>query len=73
MLMSDSDGQPTYHLYRMKKNFTLGRQVTERDIENHRKLKGIPPEDYLVVLDMDDNVIYIRRSVRNAEKKRKLS
>jgi len=56
--MFDSDVNWNIRFFRMKEGFTFGKQVKERDIENHKKLNNFGKDDYLIVLDDDNNILY---------------
>lgn len=44
----------TLRFYKMKEGFTFGENVTERDIDNHKKLQGFKPHEYLIVVADDE-------------------
>lgn len=48
----------TLRFYKMKEGFTFGENVTERDIENHKKMYAFQPHEYLVVMDANSSIVY---------------
>ena len=54
----DSDTNFNIRYYRMKEGFTFGKNVKERDIENHKKLNNFQEDDFIIVLDNKDKIVY---------------